>query len=119
LKATNTDIAIGKYLIGQTAFFQSEENFSLFEDSKNGPTGVTLLPLNHCIDLCGNSEYYLQVAIEFIPVNFCRELSQIPPTVCVILSKIASKQVFIAFGRKLPNNCFIGKKYDSPLSCVL
>jgi len=27
LKATNTDIAIGKYLIGRTAFFKEEKHF--------------------------------------------------------------------------------------------
>jgi len=28
---------------------------------------------------------------------------------CVITSKIALKQVFMAFGRALPNHCFVGK----------
>jgi len=61
----------------------------------------------------------LQVAVTFGVVNFRRELSQIPPTVCVIIGKIALKQVFMAFDKALPNHCFAGKKYGSPLSCVL
>jgi len=73
-----------------------------------------LLPLNHRIDFRGDSE--LQVAVKFGAVHFRR---QIPPTLCVIISKIALKQVFIAFGKALPNHCFAGKKYGSPLSCVL
>jgi len=31
------------------------------------------------------------------------------PTVCVIIGKIALKQVFMAFGNALPNHCFAGK----------
>jgi len=58
----------------------------------------------------------LQVAVNFNLVNFRRELSHIAPTVCGIISKTALKQVFMAFGRALPNLCFVGKKYDSPLS---
>jgi len=61
----------------------------------------------------------LQVAIKFGAVNFRRELSQIPPTVCVIISKIALKQVIMAFGKALPNHCFAGKKYGRPLTRVL
>jgi len=34
-----------------------EENFSSFENSKNDPTVITLLPLNHRIEFRGNSEY--------------------------------------------------------------
>jgi len=34
LKATNTDIPIGKYLIGRTPRFK-EENFSFFKVTKN------------------------------------------------------------------------------------
>jgi len=37
----------------------------------------------------------------------------------VIIGKIALKQLFMAYGRALPNHCFAGKKYHSPLSCVL
>jgi len=37
----------------------------------------------------------------------------------IIITKIASKHVFMAFGRALPNNGFVGKKYDSPLSRVI
>jgi len=66
-----------------------------------------LLPLNHRIDFRGDSE--LQVAVKFGAVNFRRELSQIPLTVCVIISKIALKQVFMAFGKAFPNHCFTGK----------
>jgi len=33
----------------------------------------------------------LQVAVKFGAVNFRRELSQISPTACVIISKIALK----------------------------
>jgi len=33
-----------------------EENFSFFEDSRNGPTIITLLPLTHCIDFRSKSE---------------------------------------------------------------
>jgi len=33
LKATNTDIAVGKYLVAQTPFLQ-EEDLSFFEGSK-------------------------------------------------------------------------------------
>jgi len=29
------------------------------------------------------------------------------------------KQAFMAFGKALPNHCFTGKMYGSPLSCVL
>ena len=39
-KATNTDITIGRYPIGQTPFFQ-DEDFSFFEGSKNGLTIVS------------------------------------------------------------------------------
>jgi len=76
-----------------------------------------LLPLNHCIDFRGDSEFH--VAVKFGAVNFRRELSQIPPTVCVIIGKIALKQVFMAFRKALPNHCFADKKYSSPLSHVL
>jgi len=34
-----------------------EENFSFFEDSKNGPTITTLLPLNHRLDFRGDCKY--------------------------------------------------------------
>jgi len=61
----------------------------------------------------------LQVAVNFGAVNFRRELSQIPPTVYVIISKNALKQVFKPFIKALPNHCFAGKKSGSPLSCVL
>jgi len=61
----------------------------------------------------------MQVAVKFAAVNFRRGLSQIPSTVCIIISKIALKQVFIAYGKALPNQYFVGKKYCSPLSCVL
>jgi len=39
-------------------------------------------------------------------VNYHKSLQQY----CVIFSKIALKQVFMAFGRALPNHCFVGKK---------
>jgi len=29
---------------------------------------------------------------------------------CVFISKIALKQVFLAYGRSLPNHCFVGKR---------
>jgi len=29
--------------------------------------------------------------------------------VCVIIIKIALKQVYMAFGKALPNHCFVGK----------
>jgi len=44
------------YPIGETPFFQ-EENFSFFEGSNNGPTIISLLPLNHRIAFRGDSEY--------------------------------------------------------------
>jgi len=116
LKAAKTDIAIGKYLIAQTQIFQ-EEDFSFFEVSKIGPTIITLLPLNHRINFRGDSELHL--AVKFGAVNFRRELSQIPPTLCVIIGKIVLKEVFMAFGKALLNHCFAGKKYGSPLSCIL
>jgi len=62
------------------------------------------LLLNHRIDFRRDSE--LQVAVKFGAVNFHRELSQIHPTVCVIISKTALKQVFMTFGKALPNHCF-------------
>jgi len=71
-------MTIVKCPIGQTPFFQ-EEDLSFFESSQNDPTVITLLPLNHRIEFRGDSE--LQVAVKFAPVNLCRELSQIPPTV--------------------------------------
>ena len=77
---------------------------------------MILLPLNHRIDFRGDS---LQVAVKFGAVNFRHELSQIPPTVCVIIGKISLKQVFMAFGKALPNHCFADKNYGSPLSSVL
>jgi len=46
-------------------------------------------------------------------------MSQITPTVCVIIRKIALKQVFMAFGRALPNHCFIGKKFESFITCFV
>jgi len=55
-----------------------------------------LLSLNTRIDFYGDSE--LQVAVKFGAVNFRRELSQIPPTVSVIIGKIALKQFLMAFG---------------------
>jgi len=58
----------------------------------------------------------LQVAVRFGAVNFCRELPQILPTACGMISKIALKQVITAFGEALPNHYFVGKKYGSPLS---
>jgi len=44
LKATNIDIAIEKYLISRTPFLK-EEKLQFFEDTKNGLTTITLLPL--------------------------------------------------------------------------
>jgi len=64
-------MAIWKYPVGQTPFFQ-EEDFSFCEISKIGLTIITLLPLNHRIDFRGDSE--LQVAVKFGAVNFHREL---------------------------------------------
>jgi len=84
LKATNTDIAIGKYSIGQTHFFLRDFNF--FEDSKYGPTIITLVPLNHRIKFRGDNEYYLQVDVNLGPENFRHELSQKHPTVWVIIT---------------------------------
>jgi len=55
-KATNSDTAIGKSPIGQTPFLE-DKDFSYIEGSKNGPTIITLLPLNHRIDFHGNSKY--------------------------------------------------------------
>jgi len=46
----------------------------------------------------------LQVAVKFSLVNVRRELPQTPPTVCVIISKIALNEVFMAFGRALPSH---------------
>jgi len=66
---TDIGLAIGKYPIGQTPFFQ--EDISFCEVSKIGPI-ITLLPLNHRIDFRGDSE--LQVAVKFGAVNFRREL---------------------------------------------
>jgi len=43
LKAAKTDIAIRKYPIGQASFFQ-EEKLQFLEDTKIGPTIITLLP---------------------------------------------------------------------------
>jgi len=56
LKATNTDITIGKNPIGQTQFLK-RKNFSFFEDTENCPKITTLLPQNHRMDFCGDSEY--------------------------------------------------------------
>jgi len=51
LKATDTEIAIGTYLICRTPFLHLKtKNFGFFEDTKNGPTITTLLSLNHHID---------------------------------------------------------------------
>jgi len=49
---------IGKHLISGTPFFQVEK-FYFFEDSKNGPTIITLLmlPLSHNIGFCCDWEY--------------------------------------------------------------
>jgi len=80
---------------------------------------MPLLPPNHRIDFRGDCEYKLQVAVKFSLVNFRRELSQIPPTVCVFISKIALKQAFESFGRALPHHRFVGQKRHSPLSCAL
>jgi len=54
LEATNTDIAIGKYPIGQTPFFQ-EEDLSFFESSKKWPR-----PHNHNIATTKSSHRLLQ-----------------------------------------------------------
>jgi len=43
VEATKTDIAIRKYQIGQTSFFL-EEKLQFLEDTKIGPTIITLLP---------------------------------------------------------------------------
>jgi len=67
-----------------------------------------LLPLNHHIDFRGDNE--LQVAAKFGAVNFRRELSQIPRTVCIVIGKTALKEIFVAFGKALPNHCSAGKK---------
>jgi len=48
LKATNTDTATGNYPIGQTPSLKRKK-ISFFEDNKNGPTIITLLPPNHRI----------------------------------------------------------------------
>jgi len=55
LKATNTDIAIEKYLSAKHQFLIMK-NFSFIEDTKNGPTTITL-SLNHHINLRCNLEY--------------------------------------------------------------
>jgi len=52
LKATNTDIAMGKYPISQTPFFKS-----FGEDSNNGSTIITLLPLNYRNNFRDDSEH--------------------------------------------------------------
>jgi len=52
----NTSIPIQKYLIGRTAFLK-EENFSFFEDTKNDPRIIKLLPLNHRNKYRSNREY--------------------------------------------------------------
>jgi len=39
-----------------------------------------------------------------VKLSNCRELSQIPPTVCFIISKIALEQVFMVFS-KLVKHC--------------
>jgi len=41
---------------GSNSIFQ-EETFSLFQGSKNGPTIITLLPLNHRFDFRSDCEY--------------------------------------------------------------
>jgi len=51
----------------------------------------------------------LQVAVKCDPANIRRELPQIPPTVCVIITKISLKQVFMASDKALPNHSFVGK----------
>jgi len=49
LKATSTDITIGNTQSTELHFLKTK-NVSFFEDTKNGPTIITLLPLNHHID---------------------------------------------------------------------
>jgi len=46
---TNAHIAIGKYQFGRAPLLKCK-NFSFFQDTKNGPTVITFLPLNHHID---------------------------------------------------------------------
>jgi len=58
LKASNTDIAIGKYSIGQTPIFKKKKS-SYLEDTEYGPEITTLLPLNHRIDFRDDSDYKL------------------------------------------------------------
>jgi len=50
---------------------------------------------------------------------FHHELSEIPPTLCVIIYKTALKQVLMAFGRALLSQCSDGKKRHFPLSCFV
>jgi len=61
LKANNTSIPIGKYLIGQTPIFK-DENLSFFKVIKNGPTIIKLLALNHRIDYRSDREHLSKVA---------------------------------------------------------
>jgi len=116
-KATNTDTAIGKYTIGKTPFFQ-EEDFSFFESSKNGPKIITLLPLNHRRTFVAIANINCKLPSSLAQV-FHRELSQIPPTVCVIITKIALKQDFMAFGKALPSHCFVGKIWQYTITCFV
>jgi len=57
-----------------------------------------LFSLNHRFNVRGDSEHCLQAALKFRLVNCRRELSQTPPTIGVIISKIALKQVCMVFG---------------------
>jgi len=84
LKATNTDIPIGKYLIGRTSFFK-DVNFSFFKVAETGPTITKPLAINHRSD----QEHKSKLDNLII---FCRKLAQTSPVVCLIIRKKSLKQ---------------------------
>jgi len=87
LKATNTDIVLGKYPSAELHF--SKRN-SIFEDTKNDPTITTILPLNHRIDFAAieniNQILSYKLTLSFFVVNCHKSLQ------CLIIRKIALKQ---------------------------
>jgi len=92
LKESSTATAIGKYLIGQTPFIEEEKLQFLWRYwkwSDNHNTAAT--QSSHRLSL------RLRVVIKFIRIVFLPVLSQISPTACLFISKIALKQDFIKF----------------------
>jgi len=110
LKATNTDKAIGKYPIDRTPFLLDKKYQLLWRNQKwsnNHNTATTESSTSTFAAIkINNKKLYIILSLLISP----RELTQIPPTVCVIISKIALKQDFVQFSVEHCQNNVVADK---------